>query len=145
MAIIGTTFGKIVAERKKGFVPNTKIETRPSIKEVKRTEISGLGPNVEALEIEFGLESAFEPDVGNINIEGSILYATEDAKKLESSWKKDKNLPDVMKVELLNHILKKASVQALMLSDTLQLPPIVRLPSVKLAENAPEEKKAKKK
>ena len=136
MPILGMTYKKLSAERTKGLTPDTKIETRPEIKDLKATSISGFGDALPALDISFTYESTFEPGVAKITLEGSVLYATKEAEKIAEGWKKGNAIPDGLKIEVLNHILQKGSIQALLLSDALQLPPVIRLPRVQITPPA---------
>lgn len=131
MPIIGMTYTKINGERKKRPTGSIRVNTTPNITDVKKTDITGLGKKVDALTVKFSLNSSFEPDVGIINIEGEILYKTDNVNKVLNFWKKNKKLPKENQVEILNHIFRKVSIQALQLSDTLQLPPTLNMPRIK--------------
>lgn len=132
MPIIGLNYTKINAERKSvKKVTGIKINTVPKITDVKKTTLVGLGKGAEALTIGFEIESKFDPAIGNIEIVGNLLYSTNNSKKILSSWKKDKTLPKENHIEVLNHIFRKTTVQALQLADILQLPPPLNLPRIR--------------
>lgn len=131
MPIIGMTYTKINGERKKGPKGSVKVNTAPNITDVKKTEITGLGKKVDALTVKFSLNSSFEPDIGIINIEGEILYKVDNVTKIINFWKKNKKLPQENQIEILNHIFRKVGIQALQLSDILQLPPTLNMPRIK--------------
>ena len=72
----------------------------------------------------------YEPDMGDIKIEGHLLYL-EDPKKLKEmvkDWKKNKKIsPEIMQ-SLFNTILAKANIKALQLSQDVNLPSHIQMP-----------------
>jgi len=63
------------------------------------------------------------------------LYVEEPkkAKEILSGWKKDKKLDKELMATLLNTLLVKCNVQALILSQQINLPPPIPLPKVQMA------------
>ncbi len=139
--IVGFGFTKLSAE--KGEPANGKIDinNNVSIKDVKEDDFSlGKDKKQNVLRFIFEFTSKYEPNVGSILFEGELLYM-EDPKKTKeilSDWKKDKKLPKELMGGLLNTILTKCNVQALILSQQVNLPPPIPLPKVQV--NAPAEK-----
>ena len=72
--------------------------------------------------------------------EGELLYMEEPkkAKEILADWKKDKKMPKELMAGLLNTILTKCNVQALIISQQVNLPPPIPLPKVQI--NAPADK-----
>ncbi|MBI2659814.1 hypothetical protein HYX07_01495 [Candidatus Woesearchaeota archaeon] len=60
------------------------------------------------------------------------------AKEILGNWKKDKKLPKEMMAGLLNTILTKCNVQALILSQQVNLPPPIPLPKVQVQQQQAE-------
>ena len=80
----------------------------------------------------YEFKSKFEPNIGEIVFEGEVMDL-EDAKTTEAvlkGWKKDKKLPDELMSVVLNSILAKCNIQALVLSRDMNLPPPLKLPKV---------------
>mgnify|MGYP001603832446 CR=1 FL=1 len=89
----------------------------------------------DILKFMFEFTSKYEPNVGNILFEGELLYMEEPkiAKEILSDWKKNKKLPKELMAGLLNTILIKCNVQALILSQQVNLPPPIPLPKVQIS------------
>lgn len=66
--------------------------------------------------------------LGNITIEGSILYTGAD--DLEMKWKKDKNLPDSAASEIQGAIFTSSIVETIMVARDLRLPPPIPMPNI---------------
>ncbi len=130
MAIVGMNYTKIQAERKTGVMGKTEIKTTPKILDVVKAPLTGLGNKIDVLNIKFEFESIVEPEKGNINIEGAIIYRTDKIKEILKQWKKDETLPAEVHVEVINYLFMKVTVLALQLSDALQMPPVVGMPRV---------------
>lgn len=131
-SIIGMNINKISGERK---IPTPKgglnINTQPRITDIKETKLSGIAKeDMSVLSVSFEMVSSFEPDAGKIQIEGTILYKSDNKDAIMKEWKKAKSLPSEDGVLILNYILGKISIIGLYLADTLSLPPIIALPKV---------------
>lgn len=136
MPIVGLDFTKIHGERK-GMSGTVNVNTTSKIIDVKKSKLKGFGKDVDVLNIEFEFESILEPNVGEVRISGALIYKTdkeEDTEKILKTWKKDKKLPMEMNAEIVNHLFRKASVKALLITDSLQLPPIIGVPEIKLGK-----------
>ncbi|MEK6983386.1 MAG: hypothetical protein AABX33_02335 [Nanoarchaeota archaeon] len=135
--IVGFGFTKLTAEKKEAPKGKIDINNNVTIKEVQEDNFS-LGKNKQQKVLRFIFEftSKYEPDVGNILFEGDLLYMEEPktANQILENWKKDKKLPKELMEGLLNTILTKCNVQALILSQQVNLPPPIPLPKVQMAQ-----------
>ncbi len=90
----------------------------------------------KVLQFAFKYDSAYGPGIGHIKILGDLIYMNEDkvVKEIAKAWKdtKTKDLPKEVMSPVLNTILNKSSIMALMLSKEVNLPPQVQLPKVKI-------------
>ena len=139
--IVGFGFTKLSAE--KGEIAKGKIDisNNVSIKDIKEDDFSlGKDKKQNVLRFIFEFTSKYEPNIGSILFEGELLYMEEPkkAKEILADWKKDKKLSKDLMAGLLNTILTKCNVQALILSQQVNLPPPIPLPKVQI--NAPAEK-----
>ena len=57
-------------------------------------------------------------------------------KEILASWKKDKKVPKELMAGLLNTILTKCNIQALILSQEINLPAPIPLPKVQIAQQS---------
>ncbi len=131
-SIIGMNITKISAERKNIIAKGgLEIKTQPQITDVKETKLQGLAKeDLSVLSVDFSLTSVFAPDVGNISIEGNLIYKADNSDAIIKEWKKERAMPPSDGAIILNHIITKCSVMGLYLADALNLPPIIALPKV---------------
>ena len=137
--IVGFGFTKLSAEKKEAPKGKIDINNNVTIKNVQEDDFSfGKEKQQNVLRFTFEFTSKYEPAVGTILFEGDLLYLEEPKKIKEilSSWKKDKKIPKEIMTGLLNTILTKCNVQALILSQEVNLPPPIPMPKVQLAEQA---------
>ena len=91
-----------------------------------------LGKSEEVLKFNFEYVINYEPNVGKIAITGNILHMDEPKKIKEilDDWKKQKKLPKELAPRILNTILSKCNIKALILSQDINLPPHIKMPFV---------------
>jgi len=134
--IVGFGFTKLSAERKEAVKGKIDINNNVTIKNIEESDLS-LGKNDQnVVRFIFEFSSKYEPSIGTILFEGELLYL-EDSKKIKeilSSWKKDKKIPKELMASLLNTILTKCNVQALILSQEVNLPPPIPMPKVQMTQ-----------
>ena len=135
--IIGFGFTKLSAEKEENAKGKIDINNNVSIKDVLEENLAlGRDKQQNILKFIFEFTSKYEPNVGNILFEGELLYMEEPkkAKEILADWKKNKKLPKELMAGLLNTILTKCNIQALILSQQVNLPPPIPLPKVQIAE-----------
>lgn len=141
--IVGFGFTKISAEKGQPSKGKIDINNNVSVKDVKEDSFNlGREKDQNVLRFIFEFTSKYEPNVGNILFEGEILFLEEPkkAKEIMSNWKKDKKLPKEIMPSLLNTILTKCNVQALILSQEINLPPPIPMPKVQVTQPEKTEK-----
>ena len=133
MSIIGFNFSKINVQKNKGVEGKININNNVSITNVEEAKLSLSKSSQKGLKFNFSFITEYEPKLGTINLEGDILVLeeAEKADKILESWKKDKSMPKEIMVSLLNTVLNKCNIQALILSQLVNLPPPIQLPKVK--------------
>lgn len=139
MNIVGFNFSKISAERKKAVVGSIRINNNVAIKEVREAKI-GLGDR-GALGVSFQFKTQYTPDFAELTMEGDLvlLGSQNETKAALEQWEKEKRLAPATAASVMNYILDRCSIQALLLSKDLNLPPPVRLPKVNVGTpSAPE-------
>ena len=140
MTIVGINFTKIEAEKKEGVKGKININNNVSIKNVEETDLALGKSKQKALKFTFEFTSKYEPSFGNISIEGDILFIDEPkaVKDITASWSKDKKIPKEIMVGLLNTVLSKCNVQALILSQEINMPSPIPMPNIQV--NQPQDK-----
>ena len=135
--IVGFGFTKLSTERKEAAKGKIDINNNVTIKDVQEDNFS-LGKDKQQNVIRFIFEftAKYEPNVGNILFEGELLYMDEPKKTKEilNGWKKDKKIPQEIMAGLLNTILTKCNIQALILSQEVNLPAPIPLPKVQIGQ-----------
>ena len=144
MAIVGMMIKGIHASKSEEVTGNVKVNNGTNIKDAHETELALL--NKKGIAVEFEFKTSYQ--VGNakkpyaeIIINGDILLVEEKHKDILDKWKKEKKLPDHMNIVIVNAVLRKCLIEALQLSEKLNLPPPLVLPFA--TEKAQEEKESR--
>lgn len=151
MAIVGFNLTKINVEKIEEIKGQIAVNNDIRLKAVEKTNL-GFSVKDIGIEIRFSFSSIFKPKVGSVEMEGKILLleSEQNAKIIMDGWGKNKRLPPVVMQAVFTTIIRKCSIQALMLTDELGLPSPVRLPKIKVSKQQEQakpksEEKAKKK
>ncbi|MCX8146884.1 MAG: hypothetical protein N3D84_00240 [Candidatus Woesearchaeota archaeon] len=132
MAIVGFNFTKILVEKKKEMKGKVSINNSAGIKDIEKTELSLGKAKQPGLRIKFEYKSSYDPEIASILLEGEVLDL-EDEKKIEEmlkEWNAKKKMPDDKVSPIINSILTRCNIEALILSKEMALPPPVPLPKV---------------
>lgn len=134
MTVVGLQFSKINVEKHKPAQGKVSVNNNVALKDVEKTELKFGTAVQDALNFTFEFTAAYEPKIATILIEGNLTYfdKPEAVKKLHEGWKKDKKVPPEVMTPILNSILTRCNVEALLLSREINLPPPIPLPKVKI-------------
>lgn len=141
MPIVGFNFTKLSVEKKNNLASDKKIKSDMKIKELKKEKLP-IGESEDVLKFNFDFIIEYE-DAGQVFMNGNVLFM-EDPKKIDSllkAWNDGKSLPKELMEQILNTVLFKCNIKALMLSQEVNLPPHFRLPRVVQAEDVKKTKK----
>jgi len=139
MTIVGFNFTKINIERKGEPKGRVDINNNIAIKEVVAANF-GLGKAKEkGVRISYEFSSNYNPDIAEILIAGDVLFIGEENDEILKGWKKDKKMPKEIMKDLLNTIMMRCSVESMILTKDLNLPPPIPFP--RLQEGVPEKSK----
>jgi hypothetical protein len=136
MPIIGLNINKIDAEKINRITGKVEIKNNLSIYGVEQEKLN-LSKSEEVLKFKFKYKIGYEPKVGKIELEGYVLYMEDpnQIKEILKNWEKDKKLQPELTTMILNTILTKCNIKILNLSQEINLPPHIRLPTVKQKTN----------
>ena len=84
----------------------------------------------------FEFTSSYSPQMGEIILSGEVLYLG-DIKQNEDiikGWEKTKTVPKEIMAEVMDAILTKCNIEAIILSRDISLPPPIPLPKVKVRD-----------
>ncbi|MGB9707893.1 MAG: hypothetical protein ACPLXC_01005 [Candidatus Pacearchaeota archaeon] len=148
MVVIGFNLKKILVERKTLVRGEVKVNTKMNIIDVKKEDIKlTAGKDVINFDFEFavnytGIANHTGP-VADILFEGNVLYLVDpkDTKKILDDWKR-KEIEEEVKLKVLNTILAKCNLKALVLEEELGLP--AHLPMPRFGGKKGKEKESKK-
>ncbi|HJX06037.1 MAG TPA: hypothetical protein VJ461_04950 [Candidatus Nanoarchaeia archaeon] len=131
MTVIGFSFTKMLVEKTNPVKGKVSINNNVGIKELEETKLN-INTNKKALKLNFEFSSVYEPNIGKILLEGEVIYLIdkERAEDVVKNWKKNKKIEQEMMTNVLNQVLTKCNIQALILSKDMNLPPPIPLPKV---------------
>lgn len=134
MGVVGFNFTRIDVERKDIAKGNVNIRNNISIKNIDKTDIGLGGEKQNVLRVSFEFTSTYDPQIGNILLAGTLLYLEEQkrSKEILDTWKKEKRVNKEIMTPILNTVLAKCNVQALILSQEVNLPAPMPLPKVQI-------------
>ena len=136
MTIVGFNFTKLEAEKKELVKGKININNNVSIKNVEEKKLSLANDKQKVLSFTFEFTAKYDPDIGSIKFIGDVLFMEESKKTKEilDGWNKDKKLPKDIMPHILNTVLNKCNIQALILSEQVNLPPPIPMPKLQPAE-----------
>ncbi len=135
MAIVGFSFTKILAEKTAPVRSKVEISNNVQVLDVVDANLS-MGPGKKGIRVRFQFSSIYKPDIGQILMEGDIILLEEGAFADDAiaRWAKEKALQKELLGVVLNHVLDKSNVEALILARDLALPAPVPLPKVNIQQ-----------
>ena len=125
MPVIGIGLKMMEGKRHEEITGAVKVNSNMNITNVKDQELPALKSKGLSIEFEYKTKYIDEKDknLAEINIDGNVILVGEDQEKILKDWKKDKKLPEDIKMQVIRVVSDKCSKKAIMLSDDLQLPP----------------------
>ena len=144
MVILGHSVKSVSADKNTAKidkkVDKIDINSTVKIKSVKERKMNITGVDSEKnsiLGVDFEFMIKYSPDIGNININGEVIYKGTVNKKILDSWKKDKKLPIDVDIEIKNFLLRKCLLCAIHISEEMQLPPPISVPRIRKKNEQP--------
>jgi hypothetical protein len=134
MTVVGLQLNRIVVEKLKPVSGKMSVNNNVAVKDVEKTELTFGAAKQNALNFTFEFTAAYEPKIASITLQGNVTYfeKPDRIEELHKGWKKDKKIPPEVMTPILNSILTKCNVEALLLSREINLPPPIPLPKVKI-------------
>ena len=134
MTIVGFNFSKLFAQQKKAAKGNLKIGTNVKIDDVQKTKLA-IGKDRATVKISFTYNVNYDPDIGGLELQGDVLFMQEEKviDAVMAEWEKKKALPKKLSAPIVTQIMQKCTIQALVMTKDIGLPPPLPLPKVKAA------------
>jgi len=133
MPIVGFNLEKTQAERKKKLQKGMKAYHNITITSVQNEDIQiGKNSKKQGLKFSFEYNVDYQPDVGKVLIEGSVLYSDDDkiVKTILDSWKKNRNVSPEIASQVLNTAIVRCTIKALSMAQEVNLPPHMPIPTI---------------
>lgn len=139
MTIIGFQFSKISCE--KHSAPKGKITVNRNAKPTGVEEVK-LGTGQRALRYTFTFDVEYKPKIAEMSFAGNLTELVDDEKadQVLKAWDEKKALPPKTLENVMNGILNRCHVQALVLSKEFNIPPPFNMPKVRVKEASESEK-----
>jgi len=146
MSIVGSSFTKMDVVRAKALKGKVNINNNIGIIDISSEGLALGGANEKGLKFTFDFTCVYEPDIGHIKLTGELLVIekAELTKEIIDSWNDKKQIRKDYMTNILNAVLTKCNVQALILSQTMNLPPPIPMPKVSADAQEVQEKPAAK-
>ncbi len=138
MTVLNFKINKLSGERRDKNVKSIEIKANSTILSVKKDKDKRIG---EYLHVNFKYTVAYEPEVGEVHMEGSLWYTHPKLNSVYSEIKDKVELKNEAVKEISNAVIQESIVEALGMSRKLQLPAPFQLPTVTVK---PEKMKFKK-
>ena len=137
MTVVGFNFTKVNAEKKQAIKGKININNNVTIKNIEEIDLA-FGKDQKGLKFRFEFIAKYDPEVASINLEGEVVYMikVDEAKDILTMWKKEKKIAPGVMSKVLNTTLTKCNIQALILSNDLNLPAPIPLPKVGIKKDS---------
>ena len=131
-------------EKKKTLKAPIKVDTGMKILDVKKEEIAVAGKKESIIKFDYQFNVNYNKDEAEVVIAGHLLLAEDQKviKEIYDKWKKEKKMEPNITQAVMNNVLMKCNIKALLLTQEVGLPPHIRLPLVQ--QQAPQKAPVKK-
>jgi hypothetical protein len=145
MPIVGFNFDKFHVERKKPLEAPIKIDSGMKIVDIKKEELNlSEDKKQDVLRFDYEFLVRYDPKQAEILLEGHLVLL-ETKEKLDSiltEWKESKKFDPEITQLVMNNVLLRCNIKALLLGQELGLPPHIRMPM--LQPKSPQDEATKK-
>lgn len=134
MPVVGLQFDKIVVEKHSPVKGKVTVNNNVAIQDVEKADVAIGASKQSALKFRFEFTANYEPKIATMILNGTLTFfeTPEKSADIVKSWKKDKNVPKEVMSSVLNTILARSNVEAMVLSREVNLPPPIPLPKVNM-------------
>ncbi|MFH8080563.1 MAG: hypothetical protein QXO84_01650 [Candidatus Aenigmatarchaeota archaeon] len=129
MPVIGFYLKSINARKKEVMREKIDINTTVNIVGMEKTSV-GIKKKEAALNISFEFSTKYEPDIGEMRLEGNVMYIGKNVLEALNVWKKEKKILPEVDVEVKNFLLRKCLTIEINLAENMSLPPPLMFPTV---------------
>lgn len=138
MKLIGFNLNKINAEKTKNTVQGQlEVNTNINITDLKEVKAEFFSDKEKILAFDFKYTINYKQDFAKLIFEGTLILAFDSklAKDILKQWK-DKNIPEELRIDVFNLILRKTNVKALSIEEDINLPLHINMPRLEKKSNS---------
>src|SRR3989338_537032 len=137
MTVVGFNFTKINVERKQPSKVKINISNNVLIKDIAESNFTIGQDEQKSLNIIFQFNSTYEPNVGSIELVGELIYIDDIQRinEVHNLWVEHKKVEKDVMTEILNVVLNRCNIEALILARDINLPSPIPLPKIKVDTN----------
>ncbi len=134
MPVVGMQFNKIVVEKFAPVKGKVQVNNNVVLKDIEKTDLN-IGPSKQgALKFHFEFVAKYEPKIADITMNGYVTFfeKPEAVKEILDGWKKDKKIPKESMSTILNTVLSRCNIEAILFAREVNLPPPIPLPKIQV-------------
>jgi hypothetical protein len=123
-----------LVEKLKPVKGKVQVNNNVTLKDVEKTDLT-IGPSKQgALKFHFEFVAKYEPKLAHITMNGFLTFfeKPDKVKEILDAWKKDKKIPKETMSSVLNTVLSRCNIEAMLLAREVNLPPPIPLPKVQV-------------
>lgn len=139
MTIVNFKLTKVTGERKDKVSTKTTVKANSAIESIKKEKNKDLG---DYLLVSFKYEVKYDPEIGEIAIEGDLWYTNPKLKELMEDKKDKIQLKKEAVQEISTAIIRESLLESLDIAKKLRLPLPINLPRVEIKAETVDFKKA---
>ncbi|MBU5689575.1 MAG: hypothetical protein QXM68_01405 [Candidatus Aenigmatarchaeota archaeon] len=137
MPVVGYYIRSIEAKRRNPTKDRVDINTNLKITAMEKANV-GIKNKEPSIDISFELHTRYEPDVGEISMEGNVMYIGPNINEALKMWKNEKKILQDVDIEVKNFLLRKCMTIEINLAENMGLPPPIMFPTVIPADKRPQ-------
>jgi hypothetical protein len=139
MTILNFRLTKVSGEKRDKASQKVTVKANSAIESVKKGKSDGIG---EYLHVNFKYEVSYEPDVGEIVLNGHLWYTNPKLKDYIEDLKDKIQLKQEAVQEISTAIIRESLLESLDIAKRLNLPLPINLPKVEIKSKTVDFKKA---
>jgi hypothetical protein len=123
MNIFNIDFTKIQAEKQNVPQGDINVNNGINIQSIDEANMA-VAEGKTALNLSFEFKALFQPDIGSVELEGNatLLADDDEAQDILDHWDENEAVPQEHGDQIINALMKKSSVQSILLSREVGLP-----------------------
>jgi hypothetical protein len=123
MNIFNIDFTKIQAEKQNVPQGDINVNNGINIQSIDKANMA-VAEGKTALNLSFEFKALFKPDIGSVELEGNatLLADDDEAQDILDHWDENEAVPQEHGDQIINALMKKSSVQSILLSREVGLP-----------------------